>query len=69
MGFMLTGTPAGQGMLDVRWLMGRLREHGREFNAILELWPPLEPDMAATIRKEADWAAASVGYLRGLIPD
>jgi hypothetical protein len=38
-------------------------------NAILEQWPPLLGTMAATVALEAEWAAASVAYLRGLIPD
>jgi hypothetical protein len=36
---------------------------------ILELWPPPEPDVAATIAKESLWRASSVRYLRTLIPD
>jgi sugar phosphate isomerase/epimerase len=68
MGFVLEGTPAGQGMLDLPWLLGRLRAFGRDCNAILELWPAPEATMAATIQKEAEWAAASMAYLRTLIP-
>jgi hypothetical protein len=42
---------------------------GRDPNAILELWPPPEADVAATAVKEEAWAAMSVRYLRQLIPD
>ena len=55
-------------MLDIPWLLGRLREMGRDPNAIVELWTPPEDDVAATIRKEAAWAERSVAYLRGIIP-
>jgi 3-oxoisoapionate decarboxylase len=65
MGFVITGTPAGQGMLDVPWLLRQLG--ARPFNAILELWPAPEADMAATIAKERAWAEASVRYLRTVI--
>ena len=42
MGFEITGAPAGQGMLDIPWLLRQLRAAGRDPNAILELWPAPE---------------------------
>jgi len=70
MGFVIEGTPAGQGRLDVPWLLGELRGRTRrDFNAILELWPPPEATIEATVRKEDEWVARSVEYLRALIPD
>lgn len=70
LGFVVEGTAAGQGQLDVPWLLERLGELAtREFNAILELWPPPEEDVEATVRKEGEWVVASVDYLRSLIPD
>lgn len=67
LGFSVEGLPAGQGMLDVPWLLARLGESGREFNAILEQWPPLQDTIEATIEMEAAWAAESITYLRTLI--
>ncbi|MCB0114750.1 MAG: sugar phosphate isomerase/epimerase [Caldilineaceae bacterium] len=64
MGFVISGAPAGQGLLDIPALLARLHGFGRSFNAILELWPAPEADMARTITKEADWVMASVAYLR-----
>jgi sugar phosphate isomerase/epimerase len=69
MGFVLEGTPAGQGMLDVPWLLGRLRGFDRDVNAILELWPAPEADVQATLAKEDAWVASSVQYLRTLISE
>jgi 3-oxoisoapionate decarboxylase len=63
-GFTVEGRPAGQGMLDIPWLLGRLRAFGRDPSAILELWTPPEPDPAATLRKEAAWARVSVEAVR-----
>jgi sugar phosphate isomerase/epimerase len=63
MGFSIEGTPAGRGQLDVPWLLAELSAHGREFNAILELWTPPESDVEATIAKERQWAEWSVAYL------
>lgn len=70
MGFLLEGTPAGKGMLDMPWLMDKLNGFGREYNAILELWPPpVTDDMEATIRKENAWVEESVPLLRQWIQD
>ena len=68
MGFAIDGTPAGEGMLDVPWLLGELAGHGRDPNGILELWTPPEDTIAATVAKEAAWAERSVRYLRSFIP-
>lgn len=68
MGFVLQGRPAGQGQLDVPWLLESVQAHGRSMSAILEQWTPPEPDLAATIAKEAAWAEESIRYLRTLLP-
>ena len=52
-----------------RKLLERLHGFGCEFNAILELWPPPERDIEATVAKEAQWAMESVAYLRQYIKD
>ena len=69
LGFVVEGRPAGQGQLDVPWLLTRLRNFGRDCNAILELWTPPADDIEATIALEERWAQASVDYLRTLIDD
>lgn len=67
-GFIVEGCPAGQGQLDVPWLLAALAEQGRDCNAIVELWPSPEPTIAESVAKEDAWAKSSVNYLRGLIP-
>ncbi len=69
MGFEITGVPAGQGMLDIPWLLDSLNQYGRSFNAVIELWPALEATTQATVDKELDWVRQSVTYLRTLIKD
>ena len=69
MGFLVTGTPAGQGMLDLPGMLRRLAELGRTPNVILESWPPPEADIEATIRKEAAWAEESMPYLRRMLAE
>jgi sugar phosphate isomerase/epimerase len=67
MGFTIEGRPAGQGDLDIPWLLEGLRDLGRDPNAILELWTPAQETVAASIAKEEEWAMASIEYLRQLI--
>lgn len=69
MGFQVEGRPAGQGQLDVPWLLQLLRAHGAEANAIVECWVPERESLAATIALERRWARESVDYLRTLIPE
>jgi sugar phosphate isomerase/epimerase len=69
MGFTIEGRPVEQGQLDVPWLLQALHDLGRDPNAILEQWTSPEEDLAATIAKEAQWAAQSIAYLRRLIPE
>ncbi len=66
MGFAIEGTPAGEGRLDIPWLLRRLRELGRDCNAILEQWVPPEEDIERTLAKELEWAQRSLAYLRPL---
>lgn len=64
-GFTIEGRPAGEGMLDVPWLLQRLAEFGKtSLSAIAELWVPPESTTDATIEKESQWASRSVAHLR-----
>lgn len=66
MGFVIEGRPAGQGQLNIPWLLQTLGD--RDMSAILELWTPPESRLSATIAKEEAWAVSSITYLRQLIP-
>jgi sugar phosphate isomerase/epimerase len=67
MGFRVEGRPAGQGHLDIPWILARLG--ARCQSAILELWPPEQATIQETIELERTWAADSIATLRGWIPD
>jgi len=69
MGFRVEGRPAGQGQLNVPWLLKLLEEEGARANAILELWPPEQATPRETIALEQQWALESIGYLRTLIEE
>lgn len=67
MGFMVEGTPAGQGMLPIEEIFMRLGKWGECESGILELWTPPAGNLKETITKESSWAEMSIGYLKSLI--
>lgn len=67
MGFVVEGTPAGKGQLDIPWVLGELKAAKAKANAILELWPPEQTEIQATIALEKEWAKESIRYLRQYI--
>jgi sugar phosphate isomerase/epimerase len=69
MGFTVEGRPAGQGQLDTPWLLETLQRAGAQFNVILEVWPPEQATLEATIALEESWASESIQYLRQYIRD
>lgn len=69
MGFICEGTPAGQGMVETEWLFETLKESPYDFNLIIELWTPEQPELEETITLEQQWAVESVDYLRKFIKD
>lgn len=69
MGFVLEGCPAGQGQLNLPWLLAQLKKSPHPFNVILETWVPPADTLAATIQREHVWTETGKDYLRTLIAD
>jgi sugar phosphate isomerase/epimerase len=69
MGFICEGAPAGQGMVDAPWLFETLKAAPQDFNVIIELWPPEQPELEETVRLEQQWAAQSVPFLRQYVAE
>jgi sugar phosphate isomerase/epimerase len=67
MGFVVEGRPAGQGQLDTGWLLDTLNAAEAQYNVILEVWPPEQPSLEATIALEARWVDESITYLRRFV--
>jgi L-ribulose-5-phosphate 3-epimerase UlaE len=67
MGFVIEGTPAGQGLLDLPRIIGRLHPYNRCNSGILELWTPPAENLRETIQLEEAWARASVSYMKQII--
>jgi sugar phosphate isomerase/epimerase len=64
MGLIIEGRPAGQGMLNIPDLVGRIEDKGLCNSAILELWTPPEESIQQTLVKEAEWTSESIMYLK-----
>jgi sugar phosphate isomerase/epimerase len=69
MGFICEGSPAGRGLLEPEWLFISLKASPFDYNVIIELWPPEQDALEATIALEQQWAVESVRFLRQYIPD
>lgn len=69
MGFLVEGTPAGTGRLDIPWLIGEVKALPHDANVILEMWPPFEGDLTSTVAKEKAWVEESVFFLRQALED
>jgi sugar phosphate isomerase/epimerase len=67
-GFLITGCPAGQGLVHIPRLLDELDHLGRDPNIILELWSEPENTIAASVAMEDAWASDSIMYLRQLVP-
>ncbi len=65
MGFVVEGLPAGKGLLNIPRMVSDIAQYGNCRSAILELWTPPEKTLAETIRKEGEWVASSLAYLKG----
>jgi len=67
MGFSIEGCPADKGQMDLPWILQELRSAGANPNAILELWPPEQAHLSATVALEQAWAKESITNLRRYI--
>lgn len=67
MGFMIEGTPAGKGLLNMGFVLDKLSEYKKCGSAILELWTPPEDNIELTIAKEHRWAIESIEYMKKMI--
>jgi hypothetical protein len=66
-GFVIEGAPAGEGLLDIPFVLKYLMRCGRDFNVILEQWPAPEATAEESVAKERRWAEQGIQFLRPLI--
>jgi 3-oxoisoapionate decarboxylase len=67
MGFKVSGRVAGDGMLNIPWLVEALSEQGRCTTATLEVWSDPEETIDTTTAKEREWVEKSISYLKTII--
>lgn len=67
LGFNIEGRPAGEGRLDVPWIIANLKKERRDPNVILEIWTPFTNTLEETIKKENEWVDRSLVYLKSII--
>jgi 3-oxoisoapionate decarboxylase len=63
MGFEIAGCPAGEGKLDIDWIIGELRKWNRDPTLILEQWTPWRGTLEQTLAVEEEWAERSLRFL------
>lgn len=66
MGFIVTGAPAGAGMINVPQLIEKLSRYNRCQSAVLEQWVEPEARIDDTVKKEHEWATRGIHYLMQL---
>jgi sugar phosphate isomerase/epimerase len=64
MGYVVRGSPAGNGRMNLPLLLEKIDRHGRRPNLILEQWPPFTETVLRTISLESEWAAQGVRFLK-----
>jgi sugar phosphate isomerase/epimerase len=67
MGFTVTGRALGEGSLPLAFVLAAVALHGRCTTAVVETWPPPEPELADTLAKELRWAESSTAALRAAL--
>ncbi len=69
MGFELAGCAAGEGQLDVPWLLRELGSCPHPFHAVVETWVSPAGSLDETMAREREMTEAGVRYLRGLLKE
>lgn len=69
MGFLIKGSPAGQGQLNIPWIVESFAALRVEPSTLLESWTPEQGSLKETIELEDSWAGQGVRYMRRFVPD
>ena len=69
MGFIIDGTSMQNSMLNLSWILDKMKQSKHDVNVILEQWTPFGDNIKSTIEKEENWAKESIKYMREYITD
>jgi len=64
MGYEVVGCPAGEGKLEIEWVLSELGRQGRNPSVILEQWIPWVGSIESTVALEEEWAARGARFLQ-----
>ncbi len=67
MGLVINGCPAGEGELDISWLLDNVIQNRENMNIILEQWPPFNETIEKTITMENKWAENGIKFLENFL--
>lgn len=68
MGFEIVGRAAGDGRVDIDWLLKNLANTNDPPDIILELWPPFLETIPKTVQNEQEWVERSITFLKAHVP-
>lgn len=63
-GFVYTGAPMGEGLLDYDHMAEAIRPAEKDINQIVEHWLPWQGSPEETVRAERQWTQQTIDYLR-----
>jgi 3-oxoisoapionate decarboxylase len=69
MGFLIEGVAAGEGMLDLRWVLQQVVKFGKCRSVLVESWLNAGATLEETIAKEKQMAENSIHYIKSIIHD
>lgn len=64
MGFQVLGCPAGEGNIDIPFLIRTLGKQKKFYSATLEVWSDFTNSITETVAREELWAQRSISYLQ-----
>lgn len=64
MGYEVIGSPAGEGKLEIEWILSELHRYGQNPTVILEQWTPWAGSIERTVAIEEEWASRSISFLQ-----
>jgi len=67
LGYVVQGCPVGEGQLDVKKIIERVRFNGRLKSMVLEQWTPYQGSVDESVVLQDQWAEKSIGYLKRLV--
>lgn len=67
MGFIIEGTPAGNGSVNIPWVVSEVKRYGTCSTATLEVWSGKEETPELTITREYNWAQEGLAYLKNIL--